>query len=126
MNRAERGRHVEELALDHLSARGLCLLERNYRCRMGEIDLVMRDGPQVVFVEVRYRRDDRFGGAAASVDRDKRRRIGLTAAHYLSSHRQAAIDGAAPPCRFDVVAVSGPLASPAIAWLRSAFEAGAD
>ena len=123
MDRAERGRHIEGLALEHLSARGLRLLARNYRCRVGEIDLVMRDGPQMVFIEVRYRRDDRFGGAAASVDRSKRRRIGLTAAHYLSSHRR---DGPAPSCRFDVVAVSGPLAAPTITWLRSAFEAGAD
>ena len=123
MNRAERGRRVERLALEHLSARGLYLLARNYRCRVGEIDLVMGEGSRIVFVEVRYRRDDRFGGAAASVDRHKRRRIGLTAAHYLSSHHRR---GPAPPCRFDVVAVSGPLAAPTITWLRSAFDAAAD
>ncbi len=118
IDRRERGQRVEGLALEHLSAQGLSLLARNYRCRMGEIDLVMRDGAQLVFVEVRYRRDDRFGGPAASVDRDKRRRIGLTASHYLASHRQHE----APACRFDVVAVSGPLDSPMISWLRGAFD----
>ena len=117
MDRRHRGVLVESLALEHLLAHRLVLVERNYRCRLGEIDLIMRDGSALVFVEVRYRRLSRFGGATASVDARKQRKLVRTAEHYLSGRRDV------PACRFDVVAVGGELDAPRLAWLRSAFEA---
>ncbi|HEV59188.1 MAG TPA: YraN family protein, partial [Phycisphaerales bacterium] len=87
----------------------------NYRCRRGEIDLVMRDGATLVFVEVRLRRNPRYGGAAASIDYRKQQKLVATAQHYLLAHPH---DG---PARFDVVAMAG---GSSIDWIRNAFEAG--
>ncbi len=112
-----RGNAAEDVALAHLQAAGLALLERNYRTPGrggGEIDLVMREpGGTLVFVEVRARADASRGGAAASVGAVKQRRIVLAARHYLLRWRQP------PPCRFDVVAIEGAR----IDWLRAAFDA---
>lgn len=114
------GRRAEAAALDYLSARGLREVERNFRCRAGEIDLVMRDGDCLVFVEVRYRRSDRFGGPAESVAARKRRRL-LTAAQYYLQVRPAARALAA---RFDVVAVRPAPRGLHIEWIADAFQAG--
>lgn len=114
----EVGREAEERALAHLQRRGLRLVERNYHCRAGEVDLIMREGATVVFVEVRYRRDARFGGAAASVDSRKQQRLLAAAAHYLDRRR-----GAAPPCRFDVVALEGDPDAGPVQWIADAFRA---
>ncbi|WP_455385256.1 YraN family protein [Acidihalobacter prosperus] len=115
--RSERGRAAERLALDYLRRRGLRLREANYRCRAGEIDLVMSDGDSLVFVEVRQRSNPRFGGAAASVDAVKQRKLIATARHYLQAH------GADSPARFDVVAID---ATGTPQWIRDAFAADAD
>ena len=114
-----RGAAFEARAAAWLTARGLKLLASNYSCRGGEIDLVMRDAQTVVFVEVRYRRDDRYGGAAASVDARKQARIICAARHYLVRHSRYA-DAA---CRFDVVAMSGDAQCPHIDWIEGAFSA---
>jgi putative endonuclease len=114
------GDAAEGLALEHLGRHGLVLEQRNYRvargphARGGEVDLIMRerDGT-LVFVEVRARKDARFGGAAASIGAAKRRSIVLAATHYLRRLVST------PPCRFDVVAVEGER----IEWLRAAFDA---
>ena len=111
MNR--RGEAAENLAAEFLERRGLTILERNYRCRGGEIDLVARDGTTLVFVEVRYRRSRTFGGAAASVDARKQARILLAARHYLSGRGDV-------PCRCDVVALDA-LDPASIEWIRDAF-----
>jgi putative endonuclease len=110
----------EALALQHLQRAGLVLVERNYRvargprARGGEVDLILRDRDgTLVFVEVRTRRDDGHGGAAASVGSAKQQRIVLAARHYLMRLP------APPPCRFDVVALDGER----IEWLRAAFDA---
>ncbi len=100
----------------HLQAAGLHLLARNVACRAGELDLVMREGTVLVFVEVRARRSRQFGGAAASVDLNKQRRLVRAAQHYLQHRWQGPI----PACRFDVVAVDGE----DIDWMRDAFIAG--
>ncbi len=81
----ERGDAAEARALAWLQARGLRCLARNYRCRLGEIDLIMQDGDTVVFVEVRQRRSARFGGAAASITPAKQARLTLAAEHYLQT-----------------------------------------
>lgn len=110
------GSAAEDQALRLLLARGLVLMERNFRCRLGEIDLIMRDGQAVVFVEVRFRSDRRHGSAAETVSLPKRRRFVAAARRYLQQH-PAAARGA---CRFDVVAITGEQ----VEWLRGAF--GAD
>ncbi|HKJ76648.1 MAG TPA: YraN family protein [Gammaproteobacteria bacterium] len=114
----EVGREAEARALVHLRRNGLRLLVRNYHCRAGEVDLIMTDGDTVVFVEVRYRRRSDYGGAAASVDRRKQRRLLAAAAHYLGRGRRAA-----PPCRFDVVALEGDPATGTVQWIVDAFRA---
>ncbi len=107
------GAAAEDAALAHLCAAGLALLARNVRYPFGEIDLVMHEGATLAFVEVRFRRGGAFGGAAASVDRNKRRKLARAAQAWLGSHRA----WAKAPCRFDVVAVS-----PAgCEWLPAAF-----
>lgn len=112
------GDAAEDRALAHLQDAGLRLVARNYRTPGrggGEIDLVMRDGITLVFVEVRRRSRTDFGGAAASVGLVKQRRIVFAARHFLLRLRSAP-----PPCRFDVVAVE----DQRITWLRAAFDAG--
>ena len=113
-----RGDAAEALALSHLQAQGLRLVDRNVRSPGrggGEVDLVMRepDGT-LVFVEVRQRTRSDFGGAAASVGWVKQRRIVFAARHILARCHPV------PPCRFDVVAVDGP---GNLTWLRAAFDA---
>jgi putative endonuclease len=107
------GRRAEDIAETYLTARGLVTLARNHRCRGGEIDLVMRDGATLVFVEVRARASAAYGGAAASITAAKRHRVVLAARHYLAA------GGIDAPCRFDVVL----LQSGRVEWLRAAFEA---
>lgn len=113
-----RGDAAEDRALAYLAGRGLRLAARNYRTPGrggGEIDLILwdRDGT-LVFVEVRQRRSRAFGGAAASIDAAKQRRIVFAARHYLLRLAPT------PPCRFDVVSME----SGAIQWMRAAFDAG--
>lgn len=116
-DRAELGAAAEDAALARLSAEGLRLLARNARYPFGELDLVMLDGACVVFVEVRRRASDRFGGAAMSVNAAKRRKLARAAQAWLSSHRQFANAS----CRFDVVAVTPAAGGLACDWIRSAF-----
>ena len=111
MNR--RGEPAENLAAAVLERRGLTILERNYRCRYGEIHIVARSGSQLVFVEVRARASEAFGGAAGSITAAKRRRLVAAARHYLAARR---VDRA---CRFDVVLVRG--AEQRVEWLTDAF-----
>jgi len=113
MNR--RGEPAENLAAAFLEREGLRILERNYRCRFGEIDLVAAAGATLVFVEVRARASEAFGGAAGSITAAKRKRLVAAARHYLARHRT---DSA---CRFDVVLVRG--AERRIEWVAGAFGA---
>jgi len=114
-----RGARVEDAALAHLLAHGLHLLARNAGFKVGELDLVMRDGASVVFVEVRYRAHAGYGGGAASVDFAKQRKLIRAAQVFLK--RQPAL--AQAPCRFDVVEASGDPERPDLRWLRAAFRA---
>jgi putative endonuclease len=107
------GQAGEDSALDYLGRNGLTLVERNFRCRGGEIDLVMQHGDVLVFVEVRKRADNRYGGAAASVTAAKQARLMLAAQIYLQRYRSP------PACRFDVVAIDGS----ALTWLKNAIQA---
>lgn len=110
MNQA--GRDAEDRALALLQQRGLRLVARNWHCRGGEIDLIMRDGDALVFVEVRHRGGGRFGSAADSITQAKQRKLMLAAEVYLASHNIHA------PCRFDaVVSVGGEPPQ----WLKNVF-----
>ena len=112
------GERAEAQALDALVLRGWQPLARNVRCRAGEIDLVLRDGDTIVFVEVRQRSRDDYGGAAASVGAAKQRRILRTAQWWLLRRYG---QRAWPPCRFDVIAFDG---AGGMQWLPAAFDAG--
>jgi putative endonuclease len=111
------GEAAENIAAAWLQQRGLRLLTRNFRCKAGEIDLVLEDGDQLVFAEVRYRSGRAFGGAAASIDAKKRQRIITAARYYLLARLR---DKPEPPCRFDVIVLDR-LDPAAVEWLRDAF-----
>ena len=114
MNRAKAsGKLAEALCADYLQARGLRLIARNYSCRLGEIDLILADGPALVFAEVRLRRNRDYGGAAASITAAKRQRILRAARHYLSGRPEG-------PCRFDVILLDA-LDRGRIEWIKDAF-----
>ncbi|NMM38780.1 MAG: YraN family protein [Glaciimonas sp.] len=107
-----KGQAGEDAALAYLAAQGLTLLQRNFLCRGGEIDLVMQEGQALVFVEVRRRANLRHGGAAASVTRSKQARLIIAAQIYLQRYRLP------PACRFDVIAIDGEQ----LEWLKNAID----
>lgn len=109
-----RGAAAEARAAAFLASRGLRIRDRNFRTRVGEIDLVAEHDGTLVFVEVRMRASEHFGGAAASITEPKRRRIVAAAQLYMARVP------ADPPCRFDAVLVDG---EGAIRWIRDAFQA---
>lgn len=109
------GARAEALAAAYLEARGLRLLARNFRVKGGEIDLVCQEGDTTIFVEVRLRRNPRFGGAAASITAAKLQRLILAARHWLSRHGEG-------PCRFDCILLDR-VETHAIEWLKDAFTA---
>jgi putative endonuclease len=106
------GRLGEDRALSHLVEQGLALVERNFLCKVGEIDLIMRHNGGLVFVEVRRRAAAGFGGAAASVTPAKRRRLINAAQYYLLRYPSP------PPCRFDLVAIDDEILS----WIQNILE----
>jgi putative endonuclease len=111
------GRAAEALARQHLEQQGLRLLAQNWRCKRGELDLVMLDGATVVFVEVRYRRHSAWGGAIESVDRRKREKLASAAMHFLQEQAR----WTKSPCRFDVIAINA--VEPArLNWIQNAFD----
>lgn len=109
------GPGAEQLASAFLQQKGLRLIDKNYRTRYGEIDLIMSDGSELVFVEVRLRRNAFFGGGADSVTQKKRLRIVAAAKQYLQSYPRM------PACRFDVIALNA-LDANHIEWIRNAFD----
>lgn len=111
-----KGVRAERLVAQYLEQRGLHVLALNHRYRGGEIDLVVRDGDTLCFVEVRHRSSARYGTALETLRREKLRRIVRTAEHFLAVVWQ----GPRCACRFDVVTVDGE-APPRITWLRDAF-----
>ena len=102
-------------ALQFLTQQGLTLVFQNYLCKLGEIDLIMLDGDTLVFIEVRFRKNNDFGGALASITPSKQNKIIKTARHYLSQ-----LDDE-PNCRFDAVAIDRTTNPPE--WIKGAFQA---
>ena len=115
--RKARGNAAEALAADYLVRQGLRLLARNWRVRGGEIDLICADGATLVFVEVRLRCSDAYGGAAASITTTKQQRLIIAARHYLQRHRRSCQDRA---CRFDAVLLDA-LDEANLRWVKNAF-----
>jgi putative endonuclease len=110
------GDAAERFAEQFLLARNLETVVRNYRCRFGEIDLIMQDGGTLVFVEVRMRASSHFGGAVGSIHANKQRRLIATAQHYLAGLRHN------PPCRFDAILMNE-LNNASVEWIKDAFGA---
>ncbi len=112
------GERAEQLAENYLNSKGLRTVSRNFRCRTGELDLVMEDGQQLVIVEIRYRRRAAPMGPAESITSRKRERLARAAQYFLQCHD----DYGEHPLRFDVVAVSGSLEQPRLQWIPAAFD----
>ena len=109
------GSEAEQIAAGFLRQQGLVLIAKNFHCRFGEIDLVMRDGRTLVFVEVRLRRDSAYGGAGSSITLAKQQKLVRTAQYYIQLHGDSA-------CRFDAILMTKPDAQN-VEWIRNAFEA---
>lgn len=107
------GQWWEEQALAYLKGKGMALVEANYSCKSGEIDLIVRDGEQLVFVEVRQRASGSHGGAASSITGAKQRRVVRAAQTYLLRYERM------PACRIDVIAIDGDR----LEWLPNAIQA---
>ena len=110
-----KGKSAEDQARHHLEQQGLKLLETNYRCKRGEIDLIMQDTGTLVFIEVRYRKSDTYGSAVESVTPGKQNKLVAAARHYLQENRSNT------PCRFDVVGITGQNESK-LEWIKDAFQ----
>lgn len=108
----ESGQAGENSALEYLRAQGLLLVERNFSCRAGEIDLIMKDRDTLVFVEVRKRGKSRFGTALDSIGKSKQAKLARTAQYYLQKIRKT------PPCRFDAVTLD----DGRISWIKNIIE----
>lgn len=111
------GNHGEKLALDYLVKQGLIRIEQNVSSRYGEIDIIMRDGDEWVFIEVRLRQSQTFGGGLESVTRSKQQKLINTAENYIQKHDKTHFDS----CRFDIIEISGKLGQPYINWIKDAF-----
>lgn len=107
------GNAAEQLAATFLQQKGLTLVEKNFRCAHGEIDLIMRDGKTLVFIEVRLRSNGSFGGAALSINQSKQQKLTRTAERYLQIHGNAA-------CRFDAILMQT-IHINAVEWIQNAF-----
>jgi putative endonuclease len=116
MNENNAGLDAEKLAATFLMNHGLKLITQNYHCRFGEIDLIMRDGASLVFIEIRLRSNKSYGSAAASITPQKQQKLMLTAQHYLQQNAEK------NACRFDVLLMDK-VEIGAITWLKNALEA---
>lgn len=108
------GNQAEKVALSYLEQQGLTLIKKNYQTRLGEIDLIMQDGKSIVFVEVRLRKNNIFGGASESITQAKQRKIAKVAEQFLQQHGNQA-------CRFDAI-VMEKAEIQHIQWIKHAFE----
>ena len=111
-DKRELGRLAEDDALAYLLLQGLALVQRNFLCPGGELDLIMRDGKSIVFVEVRQRSSKQFGGALASITPAKQRRMVRAAQTWLLTQKKT------PPCRFDAVAID----AGQLSWLKNILD----
>jgi len=118
LTRYQKGRDSEEVAARYLEKQGLKILDRNFRCPLGEIDLIARDGGTIVFVEVKSRYGKGYGLPQESVTRAKQKRLTLLAQWYLKSQK-----GDTRRARFDVLGIVWDDQDPQVTWIANAFEA---
>ncbi len=111
------GARIEDSACNYLQANNLAIIARNFKCKVGEIDLIARDQEDLVFVEVRYRKNTNFGSAAETVNVYKQRKVIRAAQIFLQVNQWAQQQY----CRFDVLALSGSIDTPQIEWIKDAF-----
>jgi len=116
-NKRDLGNAVENKTVDYLEQRNVTILQRNYLCKMGEIDIIAQDQQDLIFIEVRYRKNDYYGGALASVNLKKQKRLIRAASHYMQKTRITNRTA----CRFDVIAISGNLDQLEFNWIKAAF-----
>ena len=119
LNKREFGNQLEAFACQQLENAGCKIIEANFSCKLGEIDLIVRDQQALVFVEVRYRKSIVYGGASASVDSRKQNKLIKTANFYLQKHNLTNKES----CRFDVVALQGSPERLEFNWIKDAFGA---
>ena len=115
--RRRKGGRFEQLALTWLTSQGLTLVQRNYQCRLGEIDLIMRERELLVFVEVRFRGANSQVAPCETVDFRKQQKLLRAARHFLLWNQALA----ELPCRFDVLGISNERSDPQYEWIRNAF-----
>ena len=109
----KQGNAAEKIAATYLQQKGLSLIEKNFRCKYGEIDLIMQDGKTLVFIEVRLRSNANFGGAAMSINQAKQQKLSRSAEYYLQMHGNSA-------CRFDAILMQSTNIN-TIEWIQNAF-----
>ncbi len=113
------GKQAEEIAANYLRNQKVELLTQNFHSRFGEIDLIGLDKEILIFVEVRYRKNEHFLAAVETIDQHKCRKIIITSEYYLNKHKKYQ----SHLCRYDVMTITGELESPAIEWIKNAFQA---
>jgi putative endonuclease len=114
----ETGNITEKLASEYLTLQNLTLVTQNFHSKYGEIDLIMLDGSTYVFVEVKYRKNNNYGGSLVAVTHRKQKKLRLCAKYYLQQHQ---LNDYNTPCRFDIIALEGDIKKPDINWLKNAF-----
>ena len=112
-----RGKQAEDIALNHLQQKSFRLLQRNFNCKGGELDLVMMDRDELVFVEVRFRQNDHYGDGIESINSQKQRKLRVAAETWLQRNHHVVFRA----CRFDVVSVKGNPPDFQIEWIDDAF-----
>lgn len=118
MNTAQTiGQLSEKIALEHLKKQGLKHIASNFRCKLGEIDIIMRDKDNLVFVEVRCRNNETFGTALETVTQHKQNKLIKAAQYYLQANNLLNTEN----CRFDVLAITNLMYTPKIEWIKNAF-----
>jgi putative endonuclease len=113
------GKEAEDIAAEYLSKRTLKLISRNFHCRFGEIDLIALDKETLVFIEVRYRKNEHYLATIETIDKHKCKKIVITSEYYLNKHKKYQSHF----CRYDVIAITGALDEPVIEWIKNAFQA---
>lgn len=120
MKTREMGKHYESLAAEFLERQGLSILEHNFNCKLGEMDLICLDQQKtLLFIEVRFRKTQYFGGGEASINRSKQKKLINTAQIFLKMKPHLANLS----CRFDVIAITITNNKPAFNWIQNAFSA---
>jgi putative endonuclease len=113
------GKRAEKIALNFLTKQGIKIVSQNFHSRFGEIDLIGLDKQILIFVEVRYRKNEHFLSAVETIDKHKCKKIVITSEYYLNQHKKYQ----SYLCRYDVITITGNLNKPVIEWIKNAFQA---